>query len=73
MEEECHLSFAAATPLLAEVLRFKVSAMTPNDVAQDLLKHGLVLSPSFIQHTAQRVGQLAVQKQPRWDIRRVMF
>jgi hypothetical protein len=69
LEEECQLSFASATPLLAEVLSFKVSAMTPNDVAQDLLKQGLVLSPSFIQHTAQRVGQLAVQKRRRWDVR----
>ena len=48
---------------------FKVSAMTPNDVAQDLAKQGLVLSPSFIQQTAQRVGQLAVQKRTRWDVR----
>jgi len=43
--------------------------MTPNDVAQDLAKQGLVLSPSFIQQTAQRVGQLAVQKRTRWDVR----
>lgn len=69
LEEECQLSFASATPLLAEVLSFKVSAMTPNDVAQDLHKQGLSLSPSFIQHTAQRVGQLAVQKRARWDVR----
>jgi hypothetical protein len=69
LEEACQLSFASATPLLAEVLSFKVSAMTPNDVAQDLAKQGLVLSPSFIQQTAQRVGQLAVQKRTRWDVR----
>ncbi len=62
LEEECHLSFASATPLLAEVLSFKVSAMTPHEVAQDLTKQRLLLSPSFIQQTAQRVGQLAVQK-----------
>jgi hypothetical protein len=68
LEEHCQLSFASATPLLAEVLSFKVSAMPPNDVAQDLAKQGLVLSPSFIQHTAQRVGQLAVQKRRRWDL-----
>jgi len=69
LEEVCQLSFAAATPLLAEVLSFKVSAMTPNEVAQDLVKQGLVLSPSFIQQTAQRVGQVAVQKRTRWDVR----
>src|SRR5215470_17064190 len=69
LEEACQLSFASATPLLAEVLSFKVSALTPNEVAQDLAKQGLVLSPSFIQQTAQRVGQLAVQKRAQWDIR----
>jgi hypothetical protein len=69
LEEECQLRFASATPLLAEVLSFKVSAMTPNEVAQDLAKQGLLLSPSVIQHTAQRVGQIAVQKKTRWDIR----
>ena len=68
LEEVCQLSFASATPLLAEVLSFKVSVRTPNDVAQDLAKHGLVLSPSFIQHTAQRVGHIAVQKQTRWAV-----
>jgi hypothetical protein len=69
LEEECQMRFASATPLLAEVLSFKVSALTPNEVAQDLAKQGLLLSPSFIQHTAQRVGQLAVQKRPRWTVR----
>jgi hypothetical protein len=69
LEEECQLSFASATPLLAEVRGFQVSAMTPNDVAQDLAKQGLVLSLSFIQQMAQRVGQLAVQKRTRWDVR----
>jgi hypothetical protein len=69
LDEEGHLSFASATPLLAEVLSFKVSALTPNDVAPDLAKQGLILSPSCIQQTAQRVGQLAVQKRTRWDVR----
>jgi hypothetical protein len=68
LEEECQLRFASATPLLAEVVSFKVSALTPNEVAQDLAKQGLLLSPSFIQQTAQRVGQLAVQKRPRWAV-----
>jgi hypothetical protein len=69
LEEVCQLSFASATPLLAEVLSFKVSAMTSNEVAQDLAKQGLILSPSFIQQTAQRVGQIAVQKKQQWDVR----
>ena len=69
LEERCQLSFASATPLLAEVLSFKVSAMPPNEVAQDVAKQGLVLSPSFIQQTAQRVGQIAVQKSAQWDVR----
>jgi hypothetical protein len=69
LEEECQLRFASATPLLAEVLSFKVSAMTPTEVAQDLAKQGLLLSSSFIQQTAQRVGQLAVQKRSRWNVR----
>src|SRR5712691_8095585 len=62
LEETCQLSFASATPLLAEVLSFKVSTMTPNEVAQDCAKQGLRLSPSFIEQTAQRLGQIAVQK-----------
>jgi hypothetical protein len=68
LEETCQLSFASATPLLAEVLSFKVSAMPPNEVTQDLAKQGLVLSPSFIEQTAQRVGQLAVQKSAQWTV-----
>jgi len=67
-EEACPLSLASATPRLAEVLSFKVSAMTPNEVAQDVAKQGLHLSPSFLQHTAQRVGQIAVQKKLQWDV-----
>jgi hypothetical protein len=69
VEETWQRSCASATPLLAEGLSFKVSALTPNDVAQDLAKQGLVLRPSFIQQTAQRVGQLAGQKRPRWQVR----
>ncbi len=69
LEEEGPLSFASATPLLAEVLSFKVSAMTPTEVAHDLATQGLILSPSFLQQPAQRVGPLAVQKRTRWDVR----
>lgn len=68
LEEACQLSFASATPLLAEVLSFKVCAMTANEAAQDLAKQGLVLSPSFIQQTTQRVGEIAVRKLTRWHV-----
>jgi len=65
--ERCQRRFASATPLLAEGLSFKVSARTPHDGAPDLAKQGRVLRPSFLQQTAQRVGQLAGQKRARWD------
>lgn len=68
MEENCQLSFGAATPLLAETLSFKVSAMTPGEASQDLAKHGLRLSPSFIRDTAQRVGRIAVEKATAWQL-----
>ncbi|MBO0862424.1 MAG: hypothetical protein J2P21_28785 [Chloracidobacterium sp.] len=62
MEEACGLSFGGATPLLAEALSFKISSLTPGEVAKDLTKHGLELSPSFIRDVAQKVGQIAVKK-----------
>ena len=68
LEEACGLSFGAATPLLAELLSFKVSALTPGEVAQDPTKHGLQLSPSFLRDTAQQVGQLAVEKATAWQL-----
>jgi hypothetical protein len=68
MEEACGLSFGAATPLLAETLGFKVSALTPGEVAKDLTKHGLQLSPSFIRDVAQQVGQVAVEKATAWKL-----
>jgi len=68
MEEACGLSFGAATPLLAETLSFKVSALTPGEVAKDLTKHGLQLSPSFIRDIAQQVGRQAVEKATTWRL-----
>jgi hypothetical protein len=68
MEEECGLSFLTATPLLAETLSFKVSALTPGEVAKDLTRHGLELSPSFISDVAQQVGQIAVEKATAWKL-----
>lgn len=69
MAEACGLSFEAATPLLAETLSFKVSALTPGEVAQDLTMHGLDLSPSFIRDVAHQVGQIAVEKATTWKLK----
>ncbi len=69
LEEACQLSFGTATPRLAEVLSFKLAALTPREVEQDLATaHQLQLSASFIQQTAQQVGQLAVEKAERWRL-----
>jgi hypothetical protein len=69
LEADCQLSFGAATPLLAEILSFKLSALTAREVAQDLAKsHGLKLSPSFLEQTTQRVGHIAVAKSERWQL-----
>lgn len=68
MEQDCQLSFGGATPLLADILSFKVSAMTPGEAAQDLARHGLELSSSFIRQTALKVGQIAVDKATSWQL-----
>src|SRR5262245_39414778 len=68
MEENCQLSFGAATPLLAETPSFKVSAMTPGEASQDLTKHELRLSSSFIRETAQIVGRIAIEKARAWQL-----
>src|SRR5439155_19447848 len=69
LEAGCQLTFGAATPLLAEIISFKLSALSAREVAQDVAKtHGLVLSTSFLQQTAQRVGQVAVEKATRWHL-----
>lgn len=69
LEADCHLTFGAATPLLAEILSFKLSALSAREVVQDLAKtHGLTFSASFLQQTAQRGGQVAVEKATRWHL-----
>jgi hypothetical protein len=56
LEGDCQLAFDAATPLLADIVSYKLSALTAREVQQDLAKtHGLALSASFLQQTAQRV------------------
>lgn len=71
MERNCQMEpFGSATPLLANVIAFKVSAMTPGDVALDLEKcHGVAAAPSYIAETAQAVGQIAVDKKETWELR----
>jgi len=69
LEENCGLRFGAATPLLAELLSFKLSALTASEVAGDLTKHGLSLSASFIRDTGQQVGQIAVEKATVWQLK----
>jgi len=47
MEETCGFSFGAATPLLAETLSFKVSALTPGEVAKDLTNRIMLRATLF--------------------------
>ncbi|MEW6296424.1 MAG: ISKra4 family transposase [Thermodesulfobacteriota bacterium] len=69
LEADCQLACGAATPLLAEIVSFKLSALTAREVQQDLAKtHGLALSASFLQQTAQRVGAVAVDKATTWQL-----
>src|SRR5262249_9474853 len=70
MEQNCHMEpFGSAMPLMANVLAFKVSAMTAGDVALDLEKcHGVAAAPSYIAETAQAVGQIAGDKKETWEL-----
>lgn len=61
LESNCQLNFGSATPLLAEVISFKLAGATAAEVEQDLAKsHGLKLSKSYLREVAQQVGKLAV-------------
>jgi hypothetical protein len=69
LERHCQLSFGSATPLLAEVVSFKLASAPAGEVAQDLAKsHGLSLSETYLHHLAQQVGQLAVEKHAAWHL-----
>jgi hypothetical protein len=72
LERHCQMEkFGSATPLLAEVIAFKVSAMTPREVALDLEKgHRVAAAPSYIAETAQAVGQIAVDKKEAWELQK---
>jgi hypothetical protein len=60
LEVACQLRFGSATPLLAEVLAFKVSSQTPREVSADLQKgHRLSLSAHYIRDVAYGIGEKA--------------
>jgi hypothetical protein len=69
LELYCQLSFGSATPLLAEVVSFKLASQPASEVAQDLAKsQGVTLSATYLHHLAQQVGQLAVEKHAAWHL-----
>ena len=69
LEINCHLNFGSATPLLAEVVSFKLASATAGEVEQDLIKsHGLKLSDSYLREVAGRVGELAVSRRQEWQL-----
>jgi hypothetical protein len=69
LEVNCQLRFGSATPLLAEVVSFKLASAPAGEVVQDLAKtHGVGLSATYLHHLAQEVGQLAVDKQAAWHL-----
>jgi len=69
LEGTCQVRFGSATPLLAEVVSFKLASQTASEVAQDLAKsQGVTLSATYLHHLAQHVGQLAVAKHATWQL-----
>jgi hypothetical protein len=72
LERTCQLRFGAATPLLAEVVSFKLASQTASEVAQDLAHcQGVALSATYLHHLGQQVGQLAVDKHTAWHLQTV--
>jgi hypothetical protein len=69
LERNCQLSFGSATPLLAEVVSFKLASQTARAVEQDLAKgQGLALSDTSLRMLGEQVGQLAVEKAEGWQL-----
>lgn len=69
LEQNCQLSFGSATPLLAEVVSFKLASQTAGEVEQDLAKcQGLMLSDTYLRALGEQVGQLAVDKAGGWQL-----
>jgi hypothetical protein len=69
LERNCQLRFGTATPLLAEVVSFKLASAPAGEVAQDLAKsHGVALSATDLHHLAQQVGQVAIERHDAWHL-----
>ena len=69
LEQNCQLSFGSATPLLAEVVSFKLASQTAGEVEQDLAKcQGLALYDTYLRALGKQVGQLAVEKAEGWQL-----
>ena len=69
LELHCQLSFGSATPLLAEVVSFKLASQTASEVAQDLAKsQGVTLSAPYLHHLVQQGGQIALDKRAAWHL-----
>lgn len=69
LERNCQLRFGSATPLLAEVVSFKLASQTAGEVEQDLAKcQGLTLSDTYLRTLGEQVGQRAVEKAERWQL-----
>jgi hypothetical protein len=69
LEINCQMIFGAASPLLAEVVSFKLASMTAGEAERDLAKsNGLQLSASYLRELAQQVGQIAVEQRIEWQI-----
>ena len=69
LERNCQLRFDSATPLLAEVVSFKLASQTAGEVEQDLAKcQGLTLSDTYLRTLGEQVGQRAVEKAERWQL-----
>jgi hypothetical protein len=69
LERDCQLSFGSATPLLAEVVSFKLASQTAGEVEQALAKcQGLTWSDTYLRVLGEQVGQLAVEKAQNWQL-----
>ena len=69
LERNCQLRFGSATPLLAEVVSFKLASAPAGEVGQDLAKsHDVLLSDTYLHHLAHQVGQVAVEKHAAWHL-----
>jgi hypothetical protein len=69
LELQCQLSFGSATPLLAEVVSFKLASQTAGEIEQDFATcQGLTLSDTYLRTLGEQVGQLALEKAEVWQL-----